>query len=83
MMMKYVLTLTVALLLTIASFAGGKGYDLKIHVNGNTDSICYLGYYYGDKQYLIDTVLVKNGKFSFSGDEPLDGGIYLIVMDWH
>jgi hypothetical protein len=58
-----------------------KGHDLKFKVEGLKDTVAYLGYHYGDKQYVSDTVRVDSkGNFSFKGDEPLDGGIYLVVM---
>ena len=67
---------------TLPFFAyGQKGYELKFKVNGLKDTVAYLGYHYGDKQYVSDTVRVDSkGNFTFKGDEPLDGGIYLIVM---
>ena len=41
----------------------------------------YLGYYFGDKQYLKDTAYVQsNGWFYFEGNEKLDGGMYLVVL---
>ena len=40
----------------------------------------YLGYFYANSQYLIDTAQVMDGAFNFSGDEPLKPGVYLVVM---
>lgn len=56
------------------------GYHIDIQVDGFTESEAYLAYYYGDKQYLKDTAQAVDGKFTFEGDERLDGGIYLVVM---
>ena len=39
-----------------------------------------LAYYFGGKQYAVDTAVVNNGSFTFTGNENLKGGIYLIVM---
>ncbi|MEZ4948931.1 MAG: DUF4369 domain-containing protein [Saprospiraceae bacterium] len=41
----------------------------------------FLGYQYGDKQYIRDTVIKnKDGWFHFKGDEQLEGGVYMVVM---
>ena len=62
-------------------FASKSGYSIKLKVNGIKDTICYLGNYYGDKQYLKDSAKVDaSGKFIFEGKENLDGGIYLIIL---
>ena len=57
------------------------GHSIRIHVNGIKDTACFLGNYYGDKQYVQDTVKVNSkGWFAFEGKDTLPGGIYLIVM---
>lgn len=58
-----------------------KGYEIRIRVEGVSDSLCYLANYFGDKQYLKDSVFAdKYGNIVFSGDTALKGGIYLIVL---
>lgn len=58
-----------------------KGYEIKVRVEGIKDTLAFLGYHYGDKQYVTDTVRVDSkGNFVFKGDEPLEGGIYLVVL---
>ncbi|MFM7080271.1 MAG: redoxin domain-containing protein [Bacteroidota bacterium] len=60
---------------------GKKGYEIRIKVDGVSDSLCYLANYFGDKQYLRDSVYAdKNGNIVFKGDTALKGGIYLIVL---
>ncbi len=62
-------------------FSGESGYRIKLKVDGIQDSVCYLAYHYGDKQYMADTAAVSpNGTCVFEGDEALPGGIYLIVL---
>lgn len=57
------------------------GYEIKVHIQGLKDSSIYLGNHYGEKQYVRDTVkLDQNGWATFKGNEPLPGGIYLIVL---
>src|SRR6185436_16753881 len=70
--------------LFIFLFAGSArpaGYEIRIHVNGLKDTICYLGYHFGDKQYIKDTVRTdQSGWAVFKGKDSLPGGIYLVVM---
>jgi len=69
------------LIFALTSFAKGGGYSIKLKVNGLKDTVCYLAYYYGDKQYLKDTAKVDSkGECTFKGAEALPGGIYLIVF---
>src|SRR3954468_7014147 len=61
--------------------ATASGYDLHFKIQGLKDSLCYLANYYGDKQYLKDSVKADaNGNVNFKGSENLPGGIYLFVF---
>ena len=63
------------------SYAEKPKYSIKVKINGLKDTVCYLGNYYGDKQYLKDTAKVDSkGNCIFSGQENLPGGIYMIVV---
>jgi thiol-disulfide isomerase/thioredoxin len=58
-----------------------QGYEISVNVSGLKDSSIYLAYYYGDKQYLKDTInLDKNGHGVFAGKEALPQGIYMTVL---
>jgi len=58
-----------------------SGYEIKAQIEGVQDSMCYLANYFGNKQYIQDSVKADNqGNIKFSGEESLPGGIYLIVM---
>jgi len=75
----------VIIILTVFSFSAAtlaqNGYEIKVQVKGVSDSLCYLANYYGDKQYLKDSINAdKEGRFVFKGEENLPGGIYLIVV---
>lgn len=79
-MRRTLLTLTALFFITLSSFAT-NGYEIKIKIDGFKEKEIYLGYHYGDKQYIKDTVNIDaNGFFTFKGDEPLDGGVYLVIM---
>ena len=61
--------------------AQNTGYRIAVELDSFDAKEAYLGYYYGDKPYLKDTVQVTSkGKFVFQGEEALDGGVYLIVL---
>jgi thiol-disulfide isomerase/thioredoxin len=66
--------------LLIAQTSGKAAYTISGTLKGYKDTVCYLGYHYGDKQYIKDTTKIDSkGNFTFKGNEKLDGGIYLIV----
>ena len=68
------------LLIAINSFS--KGLDVKVTVKGLENKTAYLGYFYGDKQYIIDTVkLSSTGYTHFKRDTLLPQGVYLFVTD--
>ena len=57
-----------------------KDYKISGEVIGLQDSTVMLAYYFGGKQYAIDTANVTNGKFTFEGNKELKGGMYLVVL---
>ncbi len=80
--MKNTYTILTALLLVITwntLFSQSYKIDIKINDLKNTD--IYLGYYYGDKTYVKDTIkLDDNGKGSFHGDSLLNQGVYIVIL---
>lgn len=67
-----------------SSMAASGGYEIKVRLNGLRDTICYLGNHFGEKQYVKDTVRVDHDGWAvFKGNEPLPGGIYLVVLPSH
>ncbi len=70
-----------ALLFTASSDTSAKGYEIKVRIKGLSDTVCYLGNHFGDKQYVRDTVRVdKEGWMLFKGEDSLAGGIYLVIL---
>ena len=59
---------------------GAQGYSIKVKLEDYDKDTLHLGYYYGDKQYLTDTAIVKKGEFHFEGKDALEPGMYMIVM---
>lgn len=69
------------LLFLIPASLHAQGYEIKIIFHNLKDTSVYLGYHFGDKKYVKDTIhLDQRGKGVFSGTEPLPGGVYLLVM---
>jgi len=58
-----------------------QGYKIDVQVKQLADSNIYLGYHYGNEQYVIDTAhLDKNGKGVFERKNILPIGVYMIVF---
>ncbi len=77
--MKYALVLLMAL-----GIGGGvsaqKGHSIQIHLKHLHQGKLYLGNYYGQNTYLIDSVSISpSGIAVFKGKDTLPGGIYFIL----
>jgi len=69
-----------SLLLTISAGAQ-DGHRIQIEIDNYQSNKLVLGYQYGGKQYIRDTVDINpDGTFVFEGNEPLNEGLYLVVM---
>jgi len=68
--------------LFLSIFALAQEYIVEATIKGIENQECYLGYYFGDKQFVRDTVIASSsGYVKFKSDEPLNHGIYLLVME--
>lgn len=71
-------------LLTISLFSCAQhksGYEISVTVSGLQDSVIFLAYHFGDKQFLKDTITIdNNGHGIFTGEEDLPHGIYMVVL---
>ncbi len=79
--MRYFFSLIILVCLSF-SLAYGQGFEIKVKLDNYDEDILYLGYHFGEKQYLRDSTDVKDkkGYFVFSADTLLDKGMYLILM---
>ncbi len=67
--------------LTISALSAQDGYRIEVEIEGFEEGEMYLGYYLMDKQYIQDTTLrTEEGTYIFEGDEPLNPGMYLVVL---
>lgn len=58
-----------------------QGYKIEIQIKQLADSNVFLGYHYGNEQFVIDTAhLNKSGKGAFEGKKELPQGVYMIVL---
>ncbi len=58
-----------------------QGYKVEIQLKQLPNSNVYLGYHYGNEQFVIDTAkLDKNGLGIFEGKKELPEGVYMIVL---
>ncbi len=58
-----------------------QGYEIKVTISDLPDAEIYLGYYYGDKTYVKDTIRLDNkGKGEFKADTLLPQGVYIVVL---
>ncbi len=58
-----------------------QNYKIDVKIDNLADSTIYLGYYFGDKQYAKDTLLLdKKGRGTFQGNDTLKGGVYFVLV---
>lgn len=73
-----------SLLIVCLSFSSSgfsqSGHKIEIALANYDQDKLMLGYHYGDKQYIKDSVKIADGKFIFENEEALDPGVYLVVM---
>jgi thiol-disulfide isomerase/thioredoxin len=56
-------------------------YSYKFRIKGLKDTVCYLGFHFGDKQYIKDTARINSKGFvEFAGKDTIKGGIYLFIL---
>jgi thiol-disulfide isomerase/thioredoxin len=65
---------------SVASFAQ-KGFKIKAKLENYPTNELVLGFHYGDKQYVKDTVSIgSDGYFTFQADTLMPCGVYLLVL---
>jgi thiol-disulfide isomerase/thioredoxin len=77
--MKYLLSLF--LILSISTIINAKdAYKIDVKLINSQDTSLLLVSYYGNTNQIVDTAFLDKGVYTFSGDEALKGGIYLVVF---
>ncbi len=55
------------------------GYKIDVKIKNTKDTVCYLGYPYGEKKFVQDTAKIQKGNlFTFQKPDTLEKGIYFI-----
>lgn len=89
-MNEFILPMKTKLLLLLLSFvliipqlkAEKEHYKIEIKVEGLTDSVAYLAYYFGKGQYYRDTANIDDkGWYVFESNDTLEHGMYSFVAD--
>ncbi|MDR1896286.1 MAG: DUF5106 domain-containing protein [Prevotellaceae bacterium] len=58
------------------------GYKIELEIKGEKEKDALLVLHYGTSKYSIDTARInKSGKAVFTGNKPLNPGMYLIALD--
>ncbi|MFM7024016.1 MAG: DUF5106 domain-containing protein [Flavobacteriales bacterium] len=78
-MKKFALIFGSILLSLSLSAQTPKGVEIKIKINHYKDSILLLANYYGNQQFIRDTLPVIKGAATFKQDTVLEPGIYMLV----
>lgn len=75
--MKKNLLFILLLAVPMLAFGAKKGYKITFRVDGNSDSLIYMGYYHAQNRYFCDSAVNNGkGKFVFEGDKELSPGLY-------
>lgn len=68
------------LFFVISLFVKAEEYKIKVTIHGLKNEDIYLGYHFGDKNYVLDTVkLDSKGSGVFKGTKKMDRGIYIVI----
>jgi thiol-disulfide isomerase/thioredoxin len=71
----------IIILSSLFLFGQTKGYEIKVKITPLKNQPVYLGYHYGDNQYVIDTLMLNvKGEGIFKKNKSLPQGMYLIVL---
>lgn len=74
-------TLLFSTCLSLLAFATPPGYKIRVKLDNYNQQELILGWHYGEKQYVKDTVTVgADGWFTFQADTLLPCGVYLLVL---
>jgi thiol-disulfide isomerase/thioredoxin len=81
LIMKKLSFVFIVLFILIVNQLIAQAYKIEIKIDGVSDTTVMLGHHFGEKKYVIDTMMAdKSGKVVFEGDEALKRGIYIIVL---
>jgi len=65
--------------LTAVTLIATAQYDIDIKVKNYDGDTIVVGNYYADRQLVVDTLVGKNGKYEFEGQDTLKPGVYFLL----
>lgn len=66
---------------SILALSQPQGYSIRVKIKPLKNQPIYLGYHYGNNQYVVDTAMLdKNSEVIFKKSHTLPEGMYLIVL---
>lgn len=68
------------LLLCFPFLLFAQAYQIEVEIENYESDTLLLGNYFLDNQYLKDTAVFDGEKYVFDGEDPLEKGVYLIVL---
>jgi thiol-disulfide isomerase/thioredoxin len=78
----YILLILVFSGMSLQTKAANEGYLIKFQIKGLKDTVCLIATYYGNGNYVKDTLKVDgSGRFTFQANSDYPKGIYLAVMN--
>lgn len=79
--MKIIKSLLILAITFVSLNTSAQNHAIDIEISDLANQDIYLGYYYGNKTYVKDTItLDAKGQGTFKGDSLLEQGLYIIVM---
>lgn len=80
-MKKYLLFIPLLILSISSLYAQSAQHKVEIEVINYQEDIIIIGYYFGDRQLVLDTLQRnENDKFILEGEEALNEGVYLLLL---
>jgi thiol-disulfide isomerase/thioredoxin len=77
----FILTLLAGISFSNIYASGGPGYKIRVKLENYASDELVIGFHYGEKQYVKDTVKIgKDGYFTFEADTLFPAGVYLLVL---
>lgn len=79
--MRFIKLFLILIVSLLTFTSNGQSYKIDVEISDLSNQEIYLGYYYGNKTYVKDTIMLNDkGKGAFTGDSLLNQGLYIIVM---
>ncbi len=66
--------------MSLGLYAQKDAYNISVKLTESKDTSILLVSYYGNTNMKVDTGYLHKGSYTFAGNEPLKGGIYLVVF---